>query len=382
MTTATSMAAAPTAASVATEGSQRFVVLGLCFATIVFDGYDLIVYGSVVPKLLEYEPWGLTPQRVGNIGSLALAGMLIGALAVGALTDLIGRRKVLLGCLVWFSLAMGACALAPSAGLFAVGRFLAGLGLGGVMPTTVALTVEYAPADRHHRYNAADVLRLLRRRDRSRRCWRSGSSPTTASGSSSGWACFRWSPSSRWRGGSCRSPASSRPPRKAAAAQSAVHRPEAGGQRPVPAGQLLRPAARLRAEHLAAQDHAEGRLPPDLVAGLPRHAQCRGGHRRAVRVDGGRPSRGQARDRGRIRRRRCRRPARCPGGCRSARSTSWWPPPGSARSAPRSSSTVTSPRTTAPTIAPRRWAGRWASAGSGRSSARRSAAGCWRRRSG
>ena len=30
-------------------------VLALCFATIVFDGYDLIVYGSVVPKLLAYK---------------------------------------------------------------------------------------------------------------------------------------------------------------------------------------------------------------------------------------------------------------------------------------------------------------------------------------
>jgi AAHS family benzoate transporter-like MFS transporter len=154
VTTATSVAGAPAAATETTEGIQRFLVLGLCFATIVFDGYDLIVYGSVVPKLLDYGPWGLTPQRVGNIGSLALAGMLIGALAVGTLTDLVGRRKVLLGCLVWFSLAMGACAVAPSAGVFAAARFLAGLGLGGVMPTTVALTVEYAPADRHHRYNA------------------------------------------------------------------------------------------------------------------------------------------------------------------------------------------------------------------------------------
>ena len=133
MSTATSMAVTPAEVSVPTDRTQRFLVIGLCFATIVFDGYDLIVYGSVVPKLLEYEPWGLTPQRVGNIGSLALAGMLIGALAVGTLTDLIGRRKVLLGCLVWFSLAMGLCAVAPSAGMFAAARFLAGLGLGGVM---------------------------------------------------------------------------------------------------------------------------------------------------------------------------------------------------------------------------------------------------------
>lgn len=132
----------------------RPLVLGLCFATIVFDGYDLIVYGSTIPALLEYEPWGLTPQRVGNIGSLALTGMLIGALCIGAVTDRVGRRRVLLGCLTFFSLAMGGCALAPSAEVFAACRFLAGLGIGGVMPTAVALTVEWAPPGQHHRYNA------------------------------------------------------------------------------------------------------------------------------------------------------------------------------------------------------------------------------------
>jgi MFS transporter, AAHS family, benzoate transport protein len=129
-------------------------VLALCFATIVFDGYDLIVYGAVVPKLLAYQAWDLTPQEVGTIGSAALTGMLFGALAVGTLTDVLGRRKVLLACLTWFSLAMGLCAVAPSPGAFTVFRFLAGLGLGGVMPTTVALTVEWAPRQRHHLFNA------------------------------------------------------------------------------------------------------------------------------------------------------------------------------------------------------------------------------------
>lgn len=133
---------------------NRSLVLGLCFATIVFDGYDLIVYGSTVPALLEYEPWNLTPQRVGSIGSLALAGMLVGALSIGAVTDRVGRRKVLIGCLTFFSLAMAGCALAPSVEVFAACRFFAGLGIGGVMPTAVALTVEWAPAGRQHRYNA------------------------------------------------------------------------------------------------------------------------------------------------------------------------------------------------------------------------------------
>ncbi|MFJ8537171.1 MFS transporter [Streptomyces sp. NPDC093591] len=133
---------------------SELTVLGLCFAVILFDGYDLIVYGAVVPALLQYQPWGLTPTEAGMIGSYALIGMLVGALVAGAVTDLVGRRKVLLICVSWFSLAMAACALAPSAELFGLFRLLGGLGLGGVMPTAIALTAEYSAAHRRSLNNA------------------------------------------------------------------------------------------------------------------------------------------------------------------------------------------------------------------------------------
>jgi AAHS family benzoate transporter-like MFS transporter len=129
-------------------------VVAICFATIIFDGYDLIVYGAVVPSLLEYRAWGLTPPEAGVIGSYALIGMLIGALVVGTITDIVGRRKIMLFCISWFSLAMGLCALAPSPELFGLFRFIAGLGLGGVIPTAIALTVEYSPPGRRNLNNA------------------------------------------------------------------------------------------------------------------------------------------------------------------------------------------------------------------------------------
>ncbi|MGW0825937.1 MFS transporter [Streptomyces sp. NPDC002845] len=121
---------------------------------ILFDGYDLIVYGAVVPTLLRYEPWGLTPTEAGLIGSYALVGMLVGALVAGAVTDLVGRRKVLLISVSWFSLAMAGCAMAPSAELFGLFRLLGGLGLGGVLPTAIALTAEYSAAHRRSLNNA------------------------------------------------------------------------------------------------------------------------------------------------------------------------------------------------------------------------------------
>lgn len=133
--------------------SER-TVIGLCFAVIVFDGYDLIVYGAAIPALLQHKAWAMTPTMAGAIGSYALIGMLIGALVAGAVTDVVGRRKVMIASVAWFSVAMAACALAPNPELFGLFRLLGGLGLGGVMPTAIALTAEYSAPNRRSLNNA------------------------------------------------------------------------------------------------------------------------------------------------------------------------------------------------------------------------------------
>jgi len=142
--------------SVPTSSAHKsgLVVVALCFLTIVFDGYDLIVYGSAVPSLLAEPGWNLGPAQAGAIGSYALAGMLIGALGAGALTDLLGRRRIMLTGITWFSVMMIGCSLAPNPEILGLLRFLAGLGLGGVIPSAIALTVEYAPKARRQLYNA------------------------------------------------------------------------------------------------------------------------------------------------------------------------------------------------------------------------------------
>ncbi|PEC85082.1 MFS transporter [Bacillus cereus] len=124
------------------------LVVFICWLAILADGYDLGIYGAVLPKLLEDNSWALSPAHAGTIASYALFGMFIGAILVGTITDLIGRKWTLICCLALFSITMGLAAIAPSPELFGLWRFIGGIGLGGVIPTASALTVEYSPKKR------------------------------------------------------------------------------------------------------------------------------------------------------------------------------------------------------------------------------------------
>ena len=119
------------------------VVLFWCAFTIIFDGYDLVIYGSVLPSLME--EWSLTPNQAGTLGSVALIGMMLGALIFGPLADKIGRKNVILFCIALFSLFTGLIGISSGSLEFGIYRFIAGLGLGGVMPNAIALMTEYSP---------------------------------------------------------------------------------------------------------------------------------------------------------------------------------------------------------------------------------------------
>ncbi len=120
-----------------------WLVTLLCWLIVVFDGYDLIVYGTTIPSLLKERGWGLSPASAGFIGSLAFAGMLVGALGAGYLADRLGRRRTILGCTLWFSVFTALCAVASGPEAFGAFRFVAGLGLGGLVPSANALTSEF-----------------------------------------------------------------------------------------------------------------------------------------------------------------------------------------------------------------------------------------------
>ena len=131
-------------------------VVTISTLALIFDGYDLVVYGTVVPTLLA-DPTQLGPitaQQAGALGSYALIGVMVGALAAGAVGDLIGRRAVILINLAWFSVGMGLTAFAQSATTFGAFRFLTGIGVGALVATVGALVAEYAQPHQRNRLNA------------------------------------------------------------------------------------------------------------------------------------------------------------------------------------------------------------------------------------
>lgn len=140
-----------TALSSGRDRTASGTVIGLCFLVLVLEGYDLLMYGTVVPSLLTYQPWGLDAPTVGVLGSLAAFGMLFGALAAAGVGDRFGRRRTIVVSVAVFSVAMAGCALAPDPQIFGVFRFLVGLGAGALMPTAVAILVEFAAPDRRTR---------------------------------------------------------------------------------------------------------------------------------------------------------------------------------------------------------------------------------------
>jgi AAHS family benzoate transporter-like MFS transporter len=121
----------------------HWIVMALCALLLIFDGYDLFIYGVVLPSIMQ--EWGLTPLQAGALGSYALFGMMFGALAFGTLADRIGRKKGIAICFALFSSATIINGFASNPTEFGICRFLAGLGCGGLMPNAVALMNEYAP---------------------------------------------------------------------------------------------------------------------------------------------------------------------------------------------------------------------------------------------
>jgi AAHS family 4-hydroxybenzoate transporter-like MFS transporter len=116
-----------------------FVLCGLC---LIMDGFDVQAWGYVAPSL--FGEWGI-PSAAGRVASVTLIGVLVGSLLFSMLADKIGRRPVLIGATLYFSLLTLLTAQVTTLDQLLIIRLIGGLGLGAIMPNAVALVGEYSP---------------------------------------------------------------------------------------------------------------------------------------------------------------------------------------------------------------------------------------------
>jgi len=111
------------------------------------DIYDLILYAIVRPESLTAI--GVPASGLQDASEIILyaqmVGMLIGGLLFGALADKRGRLSVLLGSILLYSIMNIVTAFVSSVPMYAVFRFLSGIGLAGELGVAITLVSEVMP---------------------------------------------------------------------------------------------------------------------------------------------------------------------------------------------------------------------------------------------
>jgi AAHS family 3-hydroxyphenylpropionic acid transporter len=123
--------------------SNVAMMIGLCFAVAVLEGFDIQAMGVAAPRLAP--EFGLDPSQMGWLFSISNIGLVFGASLGGVLADQVGRKPVFIASVVTFGVATLATALAPDYALLFAARLCAGLGFGAALPNMMAVAAEISP---------------------------------------------------------------------------------------------------------------------------------------------------------------------------------------------------------------------------------------------
>ena len=125
------------------------VLLGLIM---MFDSWDSIAIAYVMPSVVK--DWGIGPATVGSLISAGYFGQFIGAVALGAAAERLGRMPVFLCAVLVMGVLAAAGALSPSYQILMGVRFVQGIAIGGALPVAITYINELAPTKTRGRYFA------------------------------------------------------------------------------------------------------------------------------------------------------------------------------------------------------------------------------------
>jgi len=122
---------------------QQILVVGLCMFFNMLDGFDITAMAIVATAVSDELQ--LTADRLGLIFSFALAGMMAGAMLLAPISDIIGRRKMIIASITLVGVSILFTANASSLSEFIILRFISGLGAGAMLACQATLAAEYSP---------------------------------------------------------------------------------------------------------------------------------------------------------------------------------------------------------------------------------------------
>jgi len=119
---------------------RQFVVVAIMVALNALDGFDVLSSAFAAPGISK--EWGVSREALGIVLSAELVGMGFGSVILGGIADKVGRKPAMLICLVVMALGMYMAHAATGVSHLTIWRFITGLGIGGMLAATNAVTAE------------------------------------------------------------------------------------------------------------------------------------------------------------------------------------------------------------------------------------------------
>ena len=125
-----------------TMHAAQWVAILVTVGLNALDGFDVLSISFASPGIAR--DWGIERATLGWLLSMELLGMSIGSVLLGGLSDKLGRRPTILGCLFAMSIGMFGAAQAAHVPELLGWRLLTGLGIGGTLASINAAAAEHS----------------------------------------------------------------------------------------------------------------------------------------------------------------------------------------------------------------------------------------------
>lgn len=129
-------------------GAFQIAAVVICILLNAVDGFDVLSISFASPGIAA--DWGVDRAALGLVLSMELIGMALGSVLIGGLADRIGRRPVIILCLIIMAGGMIAAAFAHDVVSLSGYRLLTGLGIGGMLASVNAIVAEYSNDKHRH----------------------------------------------------------------------------------------------------------------------------------------------------------------------------------------------------------------------------------------